>query len=425
MQAKKSVFWAISSLFFSIGFLAIGYGMIMTFIGIFLKENGTSDMVIGLINAAFFLGAIGSSVFSQKIISSIGHIRSFVTFASLMVITFLLHSLLLNEFFWAILRLISGFAYYGLLIILESWLNEKSSNEQRGQILAIYTTVFYLATAFGQLLLNIDEDFKHMIFSISAVLVLFSVIFIAMTKIKEPILQPFERYSFPKLYNVVPLAVTGSFISGFFIGGFFTMIPLYILEVFDSKEVLSFFMTSALIGGLISQWPIGKLSDIYGRRKLIAFTGFSTAIVSLLFIFVSPSETWIYILGALLGVSIFCIYPLSLSRANDVIDENKDIVEICRALLFAYGTGSFLAPIIIGLGFSYLNHQILFIIFTILGIYLAFYSLSKKRIADDDLSVFVNVPLTSSSVIPEIDPRQDQEWVDEQQNNNPESSNQE
>lgn len=416
MNTNKSVFLAISSLFFSIGFLAIGYGMIMTFIGIFLKENGTSDVAIGLINAAFFLGAIASSIFSQKIISSVGHIRSFVTFASLMVITFLLHSLLLNEFFWGFLRLISGFAYYGLLIILESWLNEKSSNEQRGQILAIYTTVFYLATAVGQLLLNIDEDFKHMIFSISAVLVLFSVIFIAMTKIKEPTLQPFERYSFPKLYNVVPLAVTGSFISGFFIGGFFTMIPLYILEVFDSKEVLSFFMTFALLGGLISQWPIGKLSDIFGRRKLIAFTGLLTAIVSLLFLFLTPNETLIYVLAVLLGISIFCIYPLSLSRANDVIDENKDIVEICRALLFAYGMGSFIAPIIIGLGFSYLNHHILFIIFAILGIYLTIYSLSKKRIADDDMSVFVNVPLTSSSVIPEIDPRQDQEWVDEQQN---------
>lgn len=416
MNTNKSVFLAISSLFFSIGFLAIGYGMIMTFIGIFLKENGTSDVAIGLINAAFFLGAIASSIFSQKIISSVGHIRSFVTFASLMVITFLLHSLLLNEFFWGFLRLISGFAYYGLLIILESWLNEKSSNEQRGQILAIYTTVFYLATAVGQLLLNIDEDFKHMIFSISAVLVLFSVIFIAMTKIKEPTLQPFERYSFPKLYNVVPLAVTGSFISGFFIGGFFTMIPLYILEVFDSKEVLSFFMTFALLGGLISQWPIGKLSDIFGRRKLIAFTGLLTAIVSLLFLFLTPNETLINVLAVLLGISIFCIYPLSLSRANDVIDENKDIVEICRALLFAYGMGSFIAPIIIGLGFSYLNHHILFIIFAILGIYLTIYSLSKKRIADDDMSVFVNVPLTSSSVIPEIDPRQDQEWVDEQQN---------
>jgi len=417
MKAQKSVVLAISSLFFSIAFLAIGYGMIMTFVGVFLKEQGTSDMVIGLINAAFFLGAIASSIFSQKIISSVGHIRSFVTFASLMVITFLLHSLFLNEFFWAILRFISGFAYYGLLIILESWLNEKSSNEQRGQILAIYTTIFYLATALGQLLLNIDEDFKHMIFSIGAILVLFSVIFIAMTKIKEPIIKPFERYSFPKLYDVVPLAVTGSFIGGFLIGGFFTMIPLYILKVFDSKEILSFFMTLALVGGLLSQWPLGKLSDIYGRRKIIAFTGLLTAISSLLFIVLPPSETMIYVLAVLLGISIFCIYPLSLSRANDVIDENKDIVEISRSLLFAYGTGSFLAPIIIGLGFHYFNHQIMFIIFTILGVYLAIYALSKKRVADDDMSVFVNVPLTSSSVIPQIDPRQDLDWVDEQQSN--------
>ena len=418
MKAQKSVVLAISSLFFSIAFLAIGYGMIMTFVGVFLKEQGTSDMVIGLINAAFFLGAIASSIFSQKIISSVGHIRSFVTFASLLVITFLLHSLFLNEFFWAILRFISGFAYYGLLIILESWLNEKSSNEQRGQILAIYTTIFYLATALGQLLLNIDEDFKHMIFSIGAILVLFSVIFIAMTKIKEPIIKPFERYSFPKLYDVVPLAVTGSFIGGFLIGGFFTMIPLYILKVFDSKEILSFFMTLALVGGLLSQWPLGKLSDIYGRRKIIAFTGLLTAISSLLFIVLPPSETMIYVLAVLLGISIFCIYPLSLSRANDVIDENKDIVEISRSLLFAYGTGSFLAPIIIGLGFHYFNHQIMFIIFTILGIYLFIYALSKKRVADDDMSVFVNVPLTSSSVIPQIDPRQDLDWVEEQQNHN-------
>jgi len=418
MERTKSVFIAISSLFFSIGFLAIGYGMIMTFVGVFLKENGSSDMVIGLINAAFFLGAMASAIFSQKIISNIGHIRSFVTFASLMVITFLLHSLFLNEAFWAILRLISGFAYYGLLIILESWLNEKSSNEQRGQILAIYTAVFYLSTAVGQLLLNIEDDFKHMIFSIGAVLVLFSVIFIAMTKIKEPILQPFERYSFPKLYNVVPLAVTGSFISGFFIGGFFTMVPLYILKVFDSKEVLSLFMTFTLIGGLLSQWPIGKLSDIYGRRKLISFTGFFTAIVSLMFILLPPSETMIYILGVLLGISIFCIYPLSLSRANDVIDENKDIVEISRALLFAYGMGSFFAPVIIGIGFNYLSHQILFIMFLILGVYLALYSLSRKRVEDDHMSVFVSVPVAAGAIVPEFDPRQDQEWVDEQQANN-------
>ena len=111
MSVKKIVF-PISSLFFAIGFLAIGYGMILTFIGIHLKELEVSNTVIGIINASFFLGAVLSSIFSQKIISSVGHIRSFAAFAALMVITFLLHAVFFSEVLWAILRLVSGFSFF-------------------------------------------------------------------------------------------------------------------------------------------------------------------------------------------------------------------------------------------------------------------------------------------------------------------------
>ena len=275
----------ISSLFIAIGFLAVGYGMILTFVGVYLKDIGISNTVIGIINAAFFLGAVISSILSQKIISTVGHIRSFAAFASLMVVSFLLHSLFLNEFLWAFLRFISGFAFYGLLIILESWLNEKSTERDRGKILAIYTIVFYLATAIGQLFLNIDEHFRQFIFTIGSILVLFSVFTIALTKIKEPQLKPFEKYSMPKIFSVVPLATVSSFIGGFFVGGFFTMLPVYILIQNHSIEVVSYFMLITLIGGLVSQWPIGLLSDKYGRRRLIAFTSLFTSGVSLAFIF--------------------------------------------------------------------------------------------------------------------------------------------
>ena len=88
-----------------------------------------------------------------------------------MVIAFLLHSIYLNEFFWGFLRLISGFSFYALLIIVESWLNEKSSNSQRGQILAIYTIIFYLSTALGQLFLTIPKDSEFFVFTVGSVLV--------------------------------------------------------------------------------------------------------------------------------------------------------------------------------------------------------------------------------------------------------------
>ena len=407
MKNLKTYILPISSLFLSITFLAIGYGIMITYIGVYIKQAGVSSFSIGLINSAFFLGAIASSIFSQKIISTIGHIRSFASFAALMVIAFLLHSVYLNEFFWGFLRLISGFSFYALLIIVESWLNEKSSNSQRGQILAIYTIIFYLSTALGQLFLTIPKDSEFFVFTVGSVLVLFSLITIAMTKIKEPILKPFEQYSFPKLYSIVPLALTGSFIGGFFVGSFFTMLPLTILHKFDSTTILSIFMSLTLIGGLVSQWPIGKLSDKYGRRKLIAFCGFFTAFVSLLFIIVPELNSYYYILALLLGVTIFAIYPLSLARANDVLDENKDMVEISRALLFAYGAGSFIAPIILGIIFTFLNYEAIFFIYLTIGFFLGLYSLSRKRVADDDMSVFVNFPVTSGPVAAQLDPRHD------------------
>ncbi|WP_037939927.1 MFS transporter [Sulfurospirillum arcachonense] len=399
---------AISPLFLAISFLALGYGIIFTFIGIYLKESGTTNASIGVINACFYLGSILASIFSQKIITNVGHIRSFATFASVMVVAFLMHAVFFNEMLWALLRFFSGFAFYALLIILESWLNEKSSPESRGTVLAIYSITFYLSTAVGQLFLNLGDNLKQHLFTIGSALILCSIIVISLTKIKEPFLEPFERYSFPKIYSVVPLAVTGSFLGGIFVSGFFTMFPIYILSKFDSLEVVSYFMIITLCGGLISQWPIGKLSDKYGRRKVISSSAFFTAFSSLLFIFSSSSIMLTYVCGFSLGMTIFSIYPLSLARANDVVDENKDIVEITRTLLFTNSIGSFLSPLLIGILSTYFEHS-MFIMFFILNIFLAFYALSKEKVPDDDMSEYVNVPVVSGAELPQLDPRQDAE----------------
>lgn len=407
MTIQKSPIYLISSLFFAIAFLATGYGMILTYVGVYLKEIDVPNTTIGIINASFFLGAIFSSIYAQQIISTVGHIRSFAAFASVMIMSFLLHTLIFDVWVWSALRFLSGFAFYALLIILESWLNEKADDSSRGKVLAIYTIIFYLSTAIGQLFLNL-EDFKELIFNIGSIFILVSIFIIALIKIKEPVLEPFEKASLPKIYSVVPLALTSSFIGGFFVGGFFTMMPVYILGKFDSVEVVSFFMLATLVGGLFSQFPIGLFSDRFGRRKLIAFTSFFTAFISLCFIFFSFNAIMVYTLGFLLGLTVFSTYPLAVARANDVVDENKNIIEISRTLLFAYGIGSFFSPIVIGFTLSYYSESI-FILFASLGVFLTFYSLSRRRIADDDMSVYVSIPMASTGELPNLDPRSDEE----------------
>ncbi|MCC5796795.1 MAG: MFS transporter [Methylophaga sp.] len=411
----KKTLLPISSLFFSISLLATGYGLLMTFIGIFLKQQGLSEGIIGLISAAFFLGAMLAAIFSQKLIINVGHARSFSAFSAIMVMAFLGHALWFNPWFWSALRLISGFAFYAMLIVLESWLNEKSTTDERGKILAIYTIVFFLALAVGQLLLVLEMP-ANTIFILGSILVLWSLVLVAITRITQPVLKPFERYSMPKLFSIAPLALVGSFVGGVFVGAFYTMLPLYVLNLFDQPKVVSVFMAITILGGLVAQMPVGMLSDRLGRQKMLAWAGFFSVGVLMLMLTLPwiwhESVTLLYLLGFLLGMSLFSIYPLSVARANDEFDENKDLVEISRTLLFSYGFGSFMAPLLLGfvLGFS---AAAFFLVLALFALALGRYSLMNDQIADDHMNVYVAVPVTSGDVLAEMDPRQDDEWVEE------------
>ncbi|MBN2648003.1 MAG: MFS transporter [Thiotrichales bacterium] len=410
----KRALLPIASLFLSIALLATGYGLLMTFIGVFLKQQGLGEGTIGLINAAFFFGAILAAVFSHKWIVTVGHARSFAAFSALMVMAFLGHALWFDAWFWAGLRFVSGFAFYAMLIVLESWLNEKSASADRGRILAIYTLIFFLALAVGQLLLLLNMP-STTLFIFGSILVLWSLIFVAITRVSQPVLKPFERYSMPKLLSIAPLALVGSFVGGVFVGAFYTMFPLYIFKLFEQASVVSWFMTLTLLGGLLAQVPVGILSDRIGRRKMLAWAGFfSVAALALMGAWPSlwPSSLGVlYALGFILGLSLFSIYPLSVARANDVLDESSDLVEISRTLLFSYGLGSFIAPLFLGFILK-IDSALFFVALGMFAVVLGGYALLAERVADADLNVYVAVPVASGQVLAEMDPRQDEAWVE-------------
>lgn len=401
----------ISTLFFAIAALAVGYGLLMTFVGVYLKQAGLSELTVGVINAAFFLGAMSAAIFSQKMIATVGHARSFSAFSALMAISFLGHALSDSPLLWAFLRFVSGFAFYAVLIVLESWLNAKSTTAERGRVFAIYSIVLSLAVVVGQLILTIEISTTN-IFIFSAILVLVSLISVANTKIKQPELKPFERYSFPKLFALAPSALLGSFVGGFYVGGLYTMLPLYVLNTYNSVDVAALGIAIAIVGGLLAQWPVGFLSDKYGRRRLLVWAGFFSALVFGLLL-VLPNQIWLfYLLHFLVGTSMFSIYPLSVARANDMMDETKDLVEVSRSLLFTYSFGSFLAPLILGIALT-ISVNIFFSLLLIIGFLLGLFVYLGERVPDEKLSVFVPVPATSADVLAEMDPRQDEDWVEE------------
>ncbi|WP_169777017.1 MFS transporter [Campylobacter mucosalis] len=351
MASTKRTIKTMVPLFFSILLLFVGNGLVVSSCSTLLKQMQVSEIAIGLVNACFFVGAMISTIFSQSVIERTGHIRAFGVFTSIFGMCAILHNLSSNLYFWAFLRIMLGFCYYGLLVVAESWLNERAKNTIRSRVLAFYECVFYVGFASGILILGLSLDTTS-IFIVSAVFILLSSIPLNLIRINPPKIRQKEPVSMPKIFSIVPLALVGSFVGGILMNGFFAMAGLFImLQNFGAKEV-SIFMTSAMFGGFVSQFFLGSFSDKFGRRPAIMLVCLVSFFASVGFLFFHQNIIAQYILSFFLGAGVLCLYALSLARANDVLEQKSESIKVGRALLFSYSFGSLLSAIIMGVMMS-------------------------------------------------------------------------
>ena len=124
------------SLFFSVFFLFAGFGLFLNSAGVKLAQMGVSNTAIGALNAAFFVGAALSAVAAHRVVSGVGHIRAFSVFGAVFAIAALGHMMTDNLWAWGVLRVVLGFCYYSLLMIVESWFAERSMAAARARVLA-------------------------------------------------------------------------------------------------------------------------------------------------------------------------------------------------------------------------------------------------------------------------------------------------
>lgn len=336
-----------TALFVGIPFVFMGNALIVGSVGVILKQQSVSEAFIGLIGFCFFLGGMLGTISAHKVISKIGHIRAFGLFSALFSICIILHNLSSMLVFWAFLRLVMGFCYYGLLIIIESWLNEKAKNAIRQRVLSFYEVVFCLSFGLGSLLIALNLN-SNTLFIIAACLIMFSSIPLNLIRIKEPIIPAKRPISLPNVFSMAPLALVASFIGGMLMNGFFSMASVFVLlQGYDAQGV-SYFIAFGILGGFIAQSLIGIVSDRLGRKFSIILCACIALISMLLFAFFEFSLAVQFVLVVFLGMGIFCLYALALARANDMLEDQSKRVELGRAVLFSYSLGSIISPLILG-----------------------------------------------------------------------------
>ena len=333
------------TLFLGIALIMICNGLQGTLLGVRAGLEGFSTSVTGTIMTAYYLGFLAGSQMVPKLVGGVGHIRVFAALASLASSSVLVHTVFVDPWAWASMRFITGFSYAGLYIVIESWLNERASNDNRGQLLSMYMLVSVGAYAAGQFLLNLGSPSSFELFILASVLVSFALVPISLAPIQAPTFELGERLGLFKLYRYSPLGIIGAIGTGVGNGILVSMAAVYGLALEFSVAQITLLAASIQVGALLLQWPIGHLSDRFDRRIIITVVTFAAAVVAVGGIAVQAGGGWpLWLMLGLLGGLNLPMYALCIAHTNDHLN-SRQMIAASGSLVLANGLGASMGPL--------------------------------------------------------------------------------
>jgi len=405
--------WA---LFLGMGLIMLAHGYQGSLLGVRAVQEEFSLISTGFMLSGYYVGYFIGAKTIPTFILRVGHIRVFAAFASMASIVILMHSILIHPFTWFILRVITGISMVSIYTIAESWLNDRSSNKNRGSVLSIYMIVLYGSMAIGMFFLNFSKPENFQPFILVSLFMSLALIPILMTKRKAPTFKKITGMSLKELYQTSPLGMVGSLFYGTAQSALFSLLAVYAASMNFTIFEISVVTFLLAISGAIAQFPIGKLSDMFDRRLVITYTTFGSAFFALCAIVASrqmylpgdlaTSKTWFYIFLILFSFCSLPMFAIIFAHTNDYIPKEK-FVAAGAGLQFAFGLGAISGPFICSVFMNIIGpngYFIFLIIFhSVIGIF-AIYRMKIRVTEDNPDSQFTPLPQTITPLGMELNP---------------------
>ena len=347
---------------------------------------GFTRTQIGLIGSSHFVGFILGCFLSPLLIRRVGHARTFTFVTGLSIIGVLLHPIWENLYFWMVLRVLSGIAVAGAATVIESWLNAKLNNENRSRYFSFYRIFDMSGALVAQALIATLPPAQFWTYSIVAIFLCLSFFPLALTKSVQPALPDHVRWRPFLAVQISPLAVAGVLVVGA-TGAAIRMVgPLFAFDSDLSTVQIALFLALFILGGALSQFPVGYLADKFAKRTVMMSLSLMTVLLSIImqfdFVTAALGVNRFFILVFVFGMATMPIYSLAATHANDLCQQ-EDMTDLSASLIFFFAIGAIASPIIAGTLIDRFGPNILFIYFAILHIALfvfGFYRVIKRPV---------------------------------------------
>ena len=401
------------TLFFGLLLIMAGNGLQVVLLGVEAKDSGFSNVVTGFVMAGYFLGMFFGSILVPKLLNNVGHVRVFGAMSALASAAVLVIALFVNPVVWAMMRILTGFSFAGMYIVCESWLNDKSTNETRGQMLSLYMIVSMGGMGIGQMLVGFGGEQSVTLFLIASVMVSLAVVPILLTAGSAPGFEAPERMSMRRLVQVSPLAVIGLAINGVAVSMMFGMGAVYGRSIGMDNTEVGYFMTAPMLGALLLQYPVGRLSDRFDRRLVILSVSVMGGIAAGLATLFGQQQFGLLILCMLLyGGALFPSYSLCIAHANDFLTPSQ-MVAAASGLVMVNGIGAVIGSPMAALAIEYLGIGSFFVMIAgvqvLLALFVLFRMTRRAAVPNEAQGPFVAIPESGSAVAATLNP--EAQWI--------------
>ena len=412
--------WA---LFTGIGIMMIAHGLQGNLMGVRSVIENFNVVTTGIFMSGYYVGYFLGSRTTPILVSKVGHIRVFAAFASMASLSVLIVVVFVNPVVWTIARFITGISLVSCYIIAESWLNDRATNKNRGQLLSAYMIILFLGLAIGMLLLNVGSPTSYEPFILVSLLMSAALVPILLTKRSAPKFKKIGTISMKELYKISPLGTVSSFCTGVIHSALFSLMAVYAATVNFTILEISILLFIITISGASAQAPIGYISDKLDRRLVIIITSIGSALFAFFSIIISDvslNTFWNLNFNTELGIGkilffIFIglyaslslpLFSLNLAHTNDYVPKEK-FVAAGGGLQLIFGIGAIGGPIVCTLFMTFFGINgffIFLIIFHIIISIFGFWRMTRRQTEDNPDSTFTPLPVSITPAGLQLDP---------------------
>ena len=373
--------------------------------------EGFSVASLGLLGTTWAGGFVAGCLFAPRLVRRVGHVRAFGCFAASAAIIALLSGIYIDAVSWIILRTFTGFSMAGAFMVIESWLNERATNESRGKIFGLYMMVNYGATMSGQMMVANGDIRSDHLFMITGILFCLALIPTAMSTAVSPKPLTEVQLDLKALYRNSPAAFVGCILIGIANGAWGTLGAVFGAKSGISTPEIALMVSVTIAAGALMQIPVGRISDLIDRRYVLAGVASLAALVGLAAFIIGPSNgKVIIVMTGCYGALAYALYPVAVAHANDHAT-SESFVKVSSGLLLLYGFGTMLGPLLAAAAMDIFWPSGLFAITALAHISITGYALFRSRrrasVPKSEKEQFKSMPSVKSAT-PEgmnLDPR--------------------